>query len=203
MNRRRPHFSFHLDAMNPAIPAQVRQLYEKAPRYIRRDFDLWMETAAAVAQAPRGQKRFVARRYGRRIGVRATTVFSKLAKFHKRGPIALLNKTFSADCWPARRNGLPAPAIAHLKKLADDGQLTAQAAVRAFTAQLRRWKNGDATAAIPGYTEVPKGKLPRGWTDRNLTRYLALRPKRPITWRTVICYRSDGVVLSTKTTKLK
>jgi hypothetical protein len=198
--------SFHLDAMKSAspMPADVQELYDAALRPIQRNFRLWRECMAAMDAAAIGGKFRTARKFGRRLGVRVSTVYNRRADFRKRGPIALLDMRAFPECWHGQHcRSLPAPAVAHLRKIAEEGQFTAQAAVRALASQLRRWQRGDASAAVPGYALAPKGKTPPGWSPRNLSRLLAFLPKRPVTFKIVILVRSNGTVLSVKASKLK
>ncbi len=184
MNKKLPHKTAAQKPSPPpdpaaAIPPDVQALLEKAPRQSQKTFRLWLAAITALDAAPNLQKRATARVWARRLSVRPSTVYNKRFQFRKDGPIALLDKRFSGDLWKGNRSGLPGLAIAHLKQLSDAGQLPAKDAIRALFAQLERWRAGDASARIPGYGLPPAGNPPKGWTSRNLARFLAPRARRP------------------------
>jgi hypothetical protein len=153
---------------------------------------------AALDSAPRGATRRTARVYARRLGVSVGVVFSKRSAFRKSGPIVLVDKRASAEFWPARGHALPIPAAAHLKKLAGENFLSSESAIRAFRLQLKRWRRGDASARIPGYSKPPVGNPPPGWSARNLARHLPAPSRRNsrIIRRIVFCLHANGTVTS-------
>jgi hypothetical protein len=176
-----------------------------APKAVQRRYQLWSEAVNALDAAPNGGKRRVARVYAGRLGIAVSTLRSRRAKFRSHGPIALLDKNWLPALWNGKRRacGIPPAAIAHLKKIADNNQLSALDAARHFHRQLRRWQGGDRSAAIPGWSKPPAGNPPLGLSARNLARHLVGRTRRPITWKITTVIRSDGVQLSQTVKRLK
>jgi hypothetical protein len=174
------------------LPVRLASLLAKAPRHIQRAYRVWREAIAAMDSAPRKEKARTARVWARRLGVMPSTLWTKRSEYRKHGAIVLLDKRFSAACWPARRNPLPAPAIEHLRALAQSGPLTAQDVIRAFSRKLKQWRRGDSAAKIPGYSAPPKGNPPAGWSQRNLARYLIHKRPAKVVFEFVLQFRADG-----------
>jgi hypothetical protein len=189
------------------IPAQVQTLLDKAPLPIRKKFRLWSQAVAALDSAPNLKKRATARIWARRLGVSISTIYGRRCHFRKEGAIALLDKTYSADCWQGHRHGLPDATVHYLTEMARANRLTNKAAIRAFHRQLRAWRQGDVSAKIPGYDAPPAGDPPPGWSSRNLARCLSawLKPAAtapgpgPILFEIVLQVRQKGNALSFST----
>jgi hypothetical protein len=177
------------------IPAPIAALLDKAPRRVKRTYRLWADAIAALDSAPRGRKARAARVWSRRLAVLPSTVWTKRAEYRKNGPMAIVDKRFSASCWRGQCRGLPALAIQHLKKLGQDDSLTLRDVIHAFAGQLKRWREGDGSARIPGYSAPPPGNPPRGWSQRNLAHYLAPHPRKRserVVFQLLLQFRANG-----------
>lgn len=159
------------------IPSEIQSLLDKAPRPIRRNFQLWSQAVAAVDVAKK--KGPVARVRARRLGVAISTIYGRRTEFRKYGALSLVDKRYPAELWEGTRHGIPLPAGHYLTDMAQVNRFTTQAAIRAFTEQLRRWRSGDASARIPGYDSPPSGDPPPGWSPHNPARFLSPRSRRP------------------------
>ena len=133
------HHSNQADPTAP-IPADIQSLIDQAPAPVRKKFKTTLAALVAIDAAPRGKKHVAARVYGGRLGVSVATIYAKRCIFRKHGFLALLDKSCSSQFWQGHRDGLPAATVEYLKWLASDSKLTAQAAARALTAQLERWR---------------------------------------------------------------
>jgi hypothetical protein len=177
--------------------AQLEALLASAPRHIRRAYHTWLDAIAALDAAPSRKKYRTARVWARRLGVLPSSLWSKRSEFRKHGGIVLLDKRFSSACWSARRNALPPQAIQYLRSIAQADDLTMDGVVTVFSSQLARWRNGDKSAAIPGYDTPPEGNPPPGWSARNLFHYLSPRPRtrsERVLFEMVLQFRADGKV---------
>jgi len=180
---------------SPGKPARWEMLLDSAPRKIRRAYELWFAAIAALDAAPRNEKKRTARVWARRLGVRSQSLWTRRSEFRRVGNIALLDKRFSATAWRARRDGLPALAIEHLRRIGQDTSLTSQAVIKCFVGQLQRWREGDASAKIPGYAVPPPGNPPPGWSTRHLARCLGPRPRPKaarVAFEISIQFHADG-----------
>ena len=82
-----------------ALPPEVSALLDKAPRHIKREFARWLDAVTAWLAAPRGDKLRTARVHARRLGVSVHTVEAKAGQYRQIGPIAIVDKRWSASAW--------------------------------------------------------------------------------------------------------
>lgn len=162
----------------PNIPGPLPSMLVTAPRRVKKMYRLWCDAIAALDAAPMGKKARTARVWSRRLGILPTSLWSKRSAFRKNGPAALVDKRFSSEFWSARRPGLPPLAIQHLKKIAENDELTLREVFEVLTRQLKAWRQGDDSAKIPGYDTPPAGNPPPGWSPRNLAHALGRRPRK-------------------------
>lgn len=97
----------------------------------------------------------------------------------------LINRRKAGPNWyqssdPSIQQSLPPKFIDHLRFLFGRNQRAkCETQYRELLRQWKRWRNGDPTAAIPGYQNCPEPdpdciraeEHPRGWSYRNLIRY--------------------------------
>jgi hypothetical protein len=151
------------------IPDQERNRFGTLPPQVKQEANEWLAAIKALDAAE--DKMATADSWAAKLGVAAKTIFSKRSAFRANGWKALVNHAKAGPGWWDNHETLPAATVEHLKRLAGNNQRASAPAIRALHRQLKRWRNGDATAAIPGYDAPPPGDPPKGWSARNLARY--------------------------------
>lgn len=154
------------------IPTSEKEDFGALPPAIKENFRDWSRCVMELDSAER--KMDCARRWASHFQVTVNYIFTKRTLYRKRGWRALVDwRDAGRKYWDCKKVNLPPPAVAHLKKLMGDYERSSAAAARAFLRQWGRWRNGDLSAAIPGFAECPRGgSHPPGWSKRNLMRYL-------------------------------
>lgn len=133
--------------------------------------------AQSVHAAPKNQRTTTYQRCAAELGCSFNTLYAPISQFLKsRDWRCLIDRRLAgSDFWLTKNNhGLPADFLRFWRGLVLDNQRAAKAPYDALMLQLKRWRAGDATAAIPGFITPPlnaKGcKHPQKMSYRDLLR---------------------------------
>jgi hypothetical protein len=157
---------------------KARKLVERRLRAMRR-----IARALAEKRSVRSECLAIASALGRERGWSSQTLQSLWHQFSSTNDwTVLVDASLAGPAWyqTVSQQSLPAPFLDHLCGLWALRQRDKFASVFAsLQLQLLRWRAGDQSAAIPGYTyppaDDPRTGLPAGWTYGNLHR--AVKPR--------------------------
>lgn len=152
------------------LPPDLRLAFARAPHDVKRSFRQRCDALARIDAAK--QITAEVRKQAALLGMSEKTLRNLRSRVKQQGWAALLDIRALPELWKTNeRVAMHPDFIAHFKKLCGDNKRGTNAAIEDLYRQLRLWRRGDLSQAIPGYTTPPEGKRPLGWSKRNLERY--------------------------------